>query len=129
MPERVIPPPPPLPPKAWSADLRTFGGFSGVGKGSIVVGAKRKVTRCRSRVPEEKWLALESAVASADPKEWREAYRPTRHRQTDAFSYSLGLEIENTRYSTAWNDNSVEQIPPDLRALYDALSDLIVHCR
>ena len=129
MPQRVTPPPPPLAPNVWSADLRTFGGFGGAGKGWIDVRSDRKVSPCRTRIPEDKWLALESAIASAEPREWREAYRPTRFRQTDAFSYSLGLEIDKTRYHTNWNDNSDEQIPDDVRALYEALDDLLDHCR
>ena len=133
MPERVVPPPPPLPPKTWSVDLKTFGGFSGRGKGWIDVSSDRAASPCSSRIPEEKWLALETAVAAAQPQEWRERYQPARFRQTDAFSYSLGLNIEEdgkkTRYVTSWQDNSADQIPPDLRALYLAAGDIMKDCR
>lgn len=127
---RDAPPAPPLAPRVWWASVLTSGGFSGAGKGSITVhrdGRADAKPACRVRLPEDERLAVESAVAAAQPNVWKRSYRrATSSGMTDQFHYSLSLTVGETEgsvitHAVGWQDDSFDMIPEDLRRLYETL--------
>ena len=125
----AAPPAPALAPPVWWASVFTRGGFSGSGKGSITVhrDGRADAAACRVRLPEVERLAVESAVAAAQPGDWKRSYvRATSSGRTDQFHYSLSLTVGETEgsvitHSVAWQDDSFDMIPEDLRRLHEAL--------
>jgi hypothetical protein len=124
----TAPPTSPIPPRVWSAQLFTSGGYSGGGKGMIFIRSDGKVEairHCKARLSEEKSRAVEDAVSRAHPESWKTGYS-LPSKLTDQFSYSFSLRIgdvagKEITYPVSWSGGSFAILPDDLRRLHDAL--------
>lgn len=122
-----------VPPQTWSVDLMTFGGFSSHGKGGITI-ASDGSTSSACRLSPQRFDSLQRAVAEAKPALWSTSYHITgRPHITDQFSYSLRLSMSNVEVTSGWKDDSVGELPADLRRLYDEVwasrEELQKNCR
>jgi hypothetical protein len=111
--------------RSWSAQLFTSGGYSGGGRGFLFMGSDGTTSPCSvQKLPPNKRLAIEGAVAAARPETWKESYRPRKEHMTDQFYYSFTLKLQRIdgssgTYSVGWQSES--KLPDDLRRLYEAL--------
>jgi len=124
----------------WSIELRTSGGFIGVGKGNIVVDSEGQCTfsetnrdQVRSEVSgtlyPRQFKPISQAVAQLDPKGWNKPGVDVA--APDAFIYKLEFrtgpdkkEITTVR----WYDNTAGQLPDDLKRL-DAVLEQTMKAR
>jgi hypothetical protein len=111
------PAPPPTPPRVWRASMLISGGEAG-GMRAVTVTSDGRSLRCS---PQAK-ASVTSAVAEAHPETWQKGYAPAQpSRLTDQFHYSLTLKADETMYQVGWSSEGHGLLPPDLRALADAL--------
>jgi len=116
----------------WSLQLTTSGGFAGRGRGNLSVNSDAKFD-CSQTTPQEvrKGVAgglhstvfkpISDAVAQLDPKEWN---KPGLNvAAPDAFSYKLELKTgtDNKVFTVRWYDNTLDQLPADLKKLSEVL--------
>lgn len=78
-------------------------------------------------LPEE-YDRIAAATEAADPQRWRASYAHASNPEgcCDQYRYTLRLEIERQDgrkidFTTYWYDDSGENLPPDLRVLFEAL--------
>jgi hypothetical protein len=114
------------PPRAWSADVLTSGGYSGAGKGSISVDSDGHAS-CGSRLSAARQQELQAAIANAEPEAWKNGYSlAVESRRTDQFRYVMSLQLTKSdgkiiKRSVSWQDDGFALLPEDLRRLYDVL--------
>jgi hypothetical protein len=110
----------------WEVGIVTSGGFAGSGKGMISLRSDGAFTpRFPCKLLPERLADVESAVAVAQPGRWH----PTYTRQSlmsDQFYYSLSLRTKTDdgverSYKVTWKDETLADLPPDLRDLYEAV--------
>ncbi len=124
---------PATPDSSWSLQLRTAGGFAGVGTGNLSLtsdgvfkytapgrpNTERKA--CEGKLSNGEIKPVDAAVKEAQPKNWN---RPGLDvAAPDAFGYDLDLQIGSNRARVHWYDNTKDQLPSDLKHLSDALMD------
>ena len=117
----------------WSLDLKTSGGFAGVGRGNLSVNhegrfecsylERQEVKKGASGTLKLVQLKLISdAVAQLDPNGWN---KPGLNvAAPDAFGYKLEFHRgtdKNSVFAAVWYDNTAEQLPDDLKKLSDTL--------
>jgi len=124
----------------WSLELRTSGGFIGVGKGNIVVDSDGKCSfsetnreQVRSNVSgtlyPRQFQPISQAVAQLDPKGWNKPGLDVA--APDAFAYKLEFRTgpDKKEVTTVqWYDNTVGQLPDDLKRL-DAVLEQTMKAR
>lgn len=117
----------------WSLELKTFGGFVGVGRGNIAVNSEGKCTYSENNRDQVKspltgtlnprqLQPIKEAVARLDPKGWN---KPGLNvSAADAFGYKLefrtGPDLKQLT-PIQWYDNTADQLPEDLKRLSAAL--------
>src|SRR5215831_2190572 len=118
----------------WSLDLKTSGGFAGVGRGSLSVNHegrfecshldRQEVKKGASGTLKPGQLKLISdAVAQLDPKGWS---KPGLNvAAADAFGYKLEFHNGTDNNQVQWYDNTSDQLPNDLKKLSDVLLQTI----
>ncbi len=111
--------------RPWKLELTTDGGFTGQGTGSITLdsdGAIHVTTpfrgACDSRATAAELARVETLLAKARPKSWRESYMP-ENRCCDRVDFHLTLTIADQNWKTEWMPP--EPMPKDLSALGDEL--------
>ena len=126
---------PPDPNPVWSLDLKTSGGFAGVGRGNFSVNHEGRFECSYLERQELKKGAtgtlkpaqlkpISDVVAQLDPTGWS---KPGLNvSAADAFGYKLefrnGTVKEKERvFAVQWYDNTADQLPDDLKKLSDAL--------
>jgi len=117
----------------WSLDLKTSGGFAGVGRGNLSVNhegrfecsylERQEVKKGTSGTLKPVQLKLISdAVAQLDPNGWT---KPGLNvAAADAFGYKLEFRHgtdKNPVFAAEWYDNTAEQLPDDLKKMSDVL--------
>ena len=120
---------------SWSLDLKTSGGFAGVGRGNLSVTHEGRFECSHLDRQELKKGAsgtlkpgplkpISDAVAQLDPNGWN---KPGLNvSAADAFGYKLefhsGTDKEKGRvFAVQWYDNTADQLPDDLKKLSEAL--------
>ena len=125
--------PPDVKPSSWSLDLKTSGGFVGVGRGNLTVNHEGRFECSHADRQEIKkgpagtfkpgqLKPISDAVAQLDPKGWS---KPGLNvSAADAFGYKLefhnGMD-NNQVFAVQWYDNTADQLPDDLKKLSDVL--------
>jgi len=115
--------------------ILTRGGYSGHGKGSVAISSDGATGYCSvQQLSQQNRVAIDAAVAGADPETWKAAYLPGIEQMTDQFYYEFTLKLERSdgsggNFSVAWQDESFGMLPSDLRRLYDALWAAREECR
>jgi hypothetical protein len=119
----------------WSLDLKTSGGFIGVGKGSISVDSegnfacssnnRGQVVKGATGVLNPRQLQpISDAVAKLDLKGWN--IPGLNVAAPDAFGYKLefrtGADL-NEITPVQWYDNTAGQLPDDLKRLSAVLEE------
>jgi hypothetical protein len=118
---------------SWSLDLKTSGGFVGVGRGNLSVSHegrfecspadRQQVKKGVSGTLNPSQLKpISDAVAQLNPKGWN---KPGLNvSAADAFGYKLeyrpGAESSEV-FTVQWYDNTTDQLPDDLKKLSDVL--------
>ena len=118
---------------AWSLQLKTSGGFAGIGTGSISLTSDRAFTYeraarpreqrkpCEGKLSSEELQPINEAVAQSHPQEWNQP--GLKVASPDAFGYKLELRTGDKEQpiTVQWYDNTRDQLPSDLRKLSDAV--------
>src|SRR5215831_4286712 len=128
---------PPDPKPSWSLDLKTSGGFAGVGRGNLSVNHegrfqcshldRQDVKKGASGTLKPVQLKpISDAVAQLDPNGWT---KPGLNvAAPDAFGYQLEFRNgpDNKQiFTVQWYDNTADQLPDDLKKLSDVLLQTI----
>jgi hypothetical protein len=117
----------------WSLELKTSGGFIGIGKGNIAVDSERKCLYSETHRNQVKnsvegtlyprqFQPISEAVAQLDPKGWNQP--GLNVAAPDAFGYKLEFRTgpDKKEITTVqWYDNTAGQLPADLKRLGAAL--------
>jgi hypothetical protein len=123
--------------KSWNVSITTAGGFTGHGAGGVSATSAGTIgtsgflgmpTPCPDVTFPEESARINAAIEAGDPDEWTASYAHASNPEgcCDQYRYTLKLEIERqdgtTRdFTTKWYDDSKANLPPDLRALTEAL--------
>jgi|SRR5215831_13519649 hypothetical protein len=119
---------------SWSLDLKTSGGFAGVGRGNLTVNHEGRFECSHADRQEIKKGAsgtlkpgqlkpISDAVAQLDPKGWS---KPGLNiSAADAFGYKLEFHNGTDNNQVQWYDNTSDQLPNDLKKLSDVLLQTI----
>lgn len=117
----------------WSLQLTTSGGFAGRGRGNISVNSEGKFSCSQTNRQDVRkgvegglhstvFKPINDAVAQLNPKEWN---KPGLNvAAPDAFSYKLELSTgtdNKEKFTVQWYDNTMDQLPPDLKTLSNVL--------
>lgn len=119
---------------SWSVQLRTSGGIAGRGNGNILVSSDGKLlyekpngpphTRqtCALKLGSAQLRALSEAVNQSRPEGW--TLSGLNAAAPDAFGYELELRTGGGKriFKIKWYDNTRDQLPEDLRKLFEAVS-------
>jgi hypothetical protein len=118
---------------SWSLDLKTSGGFVGVGRGNLSVNHEGRFECSHAdRQQVKKGAAgtlnpgqlkpISDAVAQLDPKGWN---KPGLNvSAADAFGYKLEYRAATNSdgvFTVQWYDNTADQLPDDLKKLSEVL--------
>lgn len=113
---------------AWSVQIKTSGGFIGIGRGSVLVSSDGKMTYvkasppgkterpCEGQLSSEEVRTISEAVRQSKPDQWRIA--GLNVAAPDAYGYELELVIDGKVHKIQWYDNTQDQLPVDLKELY-----------
>jgi hypothetical protein len=124
--------PAPAVPKSWSIKITSGGGFTGHGRGRVMVssGGTGRASRmlsfwCESIDLDEDRAAVERAVAEAQPQFWARSYDPIC---CDHYSYSLEFRRDEGErgemvYETRWQGVTTN-FPADLNTLFTSVWQL-----
>ena len=135
-------------PTAWAIEVKTSGGFVGIGRGGVRLTSAGEVTAWRPRTPgesvvecrgllsSEEHQSLERAIRELEPDGWRHAGLEVA--APDAFGYRLTVELgevgqearapvesddsQPRAHTAVWHDNTADRLPRDLAALHLAAS-------
>ena len=114
------------PSRDWQIEIKTDGGFTGRGVGSVTVTADMVAAKdfqrpCDREPSEEERERFARLVVAADPERWQESYRRKENPgYADQIRYTLRLVRGEDERSVFWYDETMPQLPKDLRALHDA---------
>jgi hypothetical protein len=126
-----MPAPPTAKTDSWTVDVRTSGGFDGIGRGTVTISSDGKVAvdmpirpgekprRCESKLSASDLAALRAATDGAAPSEW--AGRTIGFAAADAITYTLELKSDGATATVTWYDNTRENLPAGLARLYDVI--------
>jgi hypothetical protein len=116
---------------SWTVSVHTSGGFAAIGRGTVTVSSNGRVVvetaaprgqapkRCVLRAAPEDLAAIRDAVTRAQTAAW--AGKTFGAAAPDAMTYKLELQSRGRRSSATWYDNSLDQVPESLRAVYMAV--------
>jgi len=113
----------------WSVDLKTSGGFGGIGKGNVAVDSEGKCTYSEASRDQVKQSVIgtlsprqlqpvSEAVTQLDPKGWKKPGLDVA--APDAFGYKLEFRSgpDKKEVTTVqWYDNTAGELPADLKRL------------
>lgn len=119
----------------WSVQLKTTGGFGGIGNGDLLVTHEGKIDyepprmpgrparSCEETISGEQLQALRNAVRQSKPGGWN--LPGLAVAAPDAFGYDLELRRANPEqvYKVKWYDNTQNQLPADLKKLSEVLHE------
>jgi len=116
---------------SWSLDLKTSGGFAGVGQGNFSVNHEGRFECSHLERQDLKKGAsgtlkpgqlkpISDAVTQLDPNGWN---KPGLNvSAADAFGYKLEFHRgKDQAFNVQWYDNTADQLPDDLKKLSDVL--------
>lgn len=113
---------------SWSVQIKTSGGFIGIGRGNVLVSSDGKMTYvkasppgkterpCEGQLSREEVRAINEAVRQCKPDQWR--IPGLNVAAPDAYGYELELTIDGKAHKIQWYDNTQDQLPEDLKKLY-----------
>ena len=116
----------------WSVQIRTSGGFIGIGRGNVLVNSDGKMTYmkpspsgktarpCEGKLSSEEVRAISEAVRQSKPDQWR--ISGPNEGAPDAYGYDLELIIDGKAYKIEWYDNTQDKLPEDLKKLYGTVN-------
>jgi hypothetical protein len=124
----------------WSLELKTSGGFIGIGKGNIAVDSEGKCTYSEANRDQvhnsvngtlhpRQFQPIKEAVAQLDPQGWKKPGLDVA--APDAFGYKLEFRTgpDKKEITTVQRyDNTANQLPEDLKKL-DALLEQTMKTR
>ena len=121
---------------SWSVQLKTSGGLTGRGQGSISVNSDGKVRYEPPNVPGRPGRPCERVLSADDLRPLADAVRRNRSAgwqvpgpnaaAPDAFAYDLELRTGGDHaYRVTWYDNTRDRLPEDVKSLAEALTDLM----
>jgi hypothetical protein len=115
----------------WSVGVTTLGGFTGLGRGDVLVRSSGEVAArgagrpgrpagpCAGTLAEAELQRIAAAVEGSKPQGWAAA--KLTGAAPDAFGYVLELRRGDETHKAAWHDNTRGRLPPDLAELYAAV--------
>lgn len=132
-----VAPTPPANASVWSVQIKTYGGFGGIGKGNIFIASDGKVRyepphipdkparTCEKRLSSEELRTVSEAVNQSKPEGWK--LSGLNAAAPDAFAYELELHQGNDKqvYKVKWYDNTIDLLPNDLKRLSEAIDDVM----
>lgn len=113
---------------SWSVQIKTLGGFIGIGRGNVLVSSDGKMTYvkasppgkpgrpCEGQISSEEVRTIDEAVRLSKPDQWR--ISGLNVAAPDAYGYELELIIDWKVHKLQWYDNAQDQLPEDLKKLY-----------
>lgn len=120
---------------SWSIQLSTSGGFVGIGKGNLKADSEGRLvyekpvrrnaqpSSCEGKLGKDELDSLSAAIAQLKPDGWHRA--ELDRTAPDAYHYALSLKRGKDEYKVSWADNTVADLPTDLRDLNARLSALM----
>jgi hypothetical protein len=117
---------------SWSVQIRTSGGFIGIGRGNVLVNSEGKITYvkpsppgktarpCEGKLSSEEVRAISEAVRQSKPDQWR--ISGPNVGAPDAYGYDLELIIDGKAHKIEWYDNTQDKLPGDLQKLYGTVN-------
>ena len=128
---------------SWSVQIKTSGGFIGIGRGNVLVSSDGKMTYvkasppgkterpCEGKLSSEELRAISEAVKQSKPAQWR--ISGPNEGAPDAYAYDLELIIDGKAHKIEWYDNTQDKLPEDLKKLYgtvnSATSEAVKKCK
>jgi hypothetical protein len=120
---------------SWTVQIRTGGGFIGIGKGNVTVLSNGKVVSTRPDRSGEPGRPCEGELAADELRIVNEAVRRTKPgawkieglnvAAPDAFGYVLELQTEGTGGKQVskleWYDNTENKLPADAKRLVQSV--------
>jgi hypothetical protein len=117
---------------SWSVQIKTSGGFVGIGRGNVLVSSDGKMTYVKAGVPGKTERPCEGKLSSEEVRAISEAVRQSKPDQwkisgpnaaaPDAYGYDLELIIDGKAHKVEWYDNTEDQLPKDLKKLYGTVN-------
>jgi hypothetical protein len=117
---------------SWSVQIKTSGGFIGIGRGNVLVSSDGKMTYmkagppekterpCEGKLPTEEVRAISRAVRQSKPDQWRIA--GPNVAAPDAYGYDLELIIDGKAHKLNWYDNTQDRLPEELKVVCESES-------
>lgn len=116
---------------SWSVQIRTAGGFVGIGKGDVNISSDGKAASTRPGSHGETGRPCEGTLGAAELRSVNEAVRRTNPSgwkvqgldvaAPDAFGYVLELQTESAgskqNHKLEWYDNTENRLPGDAKRL------------
>lgn len=116
----------------WSVQIKTSGGFIGIGRGNVLVRSDGNMTYvkasppgkaerpCEGKLSSEEVRAISKAVKQSKPDQWK--ISGLNVAAPDAFGYDLELIIDGKAHKIQWYDNTQDRLPDDLKKLYGTVN-------
>lgn len=119
---------------SWSVHVKTSGGLTGRGNGDVLIDSKGLIVYEKPNFPNKPSSPCKGALSEVDLREMKDAVAQTKPAgwkvaglaiaAPDAFGYSLTLDFGREIHEVKWYDNTSDELPADLKTLYEAISRL-----
>jgi hypothetical protein len=120
--------------RPWKLELKTSGGFTGRGAGSVTIESNGNVHvrslvngECNLNASDAELKRLETLLAAARPDRWRPSYAPENRccdRLNYDFTLTFGEKKDEKKYVTEWISAPLP-MPKDLAELSDAVLQIL----
>jgi hypothetical protein len=119
---------------SWSIQVKTSGGFTGRGNGNVQIDSQGHIIYDKPAIPNKPASPCKGSLSQEDLREIKDAVEHTKPQgwkvagldiaAPDAYGYDLKLQIGTESHQVRWYDNTTDQLPGDLKALYNAVSSI-----
>ena len=119
---------------SWSVQIKTSGGFIGIGRGNVLVTSDGKMTYvkagrpgnsappCEAKLSIEEVRTIGDAVRQSKPDQWQ--IDGPNVGAPDAYGYELELTVDGKAHKIQWYDNTGDKLPEDLKKLYTVVNSV-----
>jgi hypothetical protein len=127
----------------WNVQIKTSGGFAGVGNGAVSVSSDgtavvtKPVARgatavpCKGQLKAAELKKIRDAISQSKPDGWKVAEFDVA--APDAFGYVLTLQTETAadkrEFTAIWYDNTFAKLPTDLKYLTEVINSSVSQVR
>jgi hypothetical protein len=118
---------------SWSVQIKTSGGFIGIGHGNTLVNSEGKVSYQKAAIPGKTEAPCEGTLTSDEVRLVAETVKQSKPGDwkiagldiaaPDAFGYSLEMITDGASHKIQWYDNTGDKLPSDVSKVYAAVNN------